>query len=53
MAVWAGVITLAMAEVCDRVRLAIALVSVDFLTLGGRCSTVCGTLDLVHYDTGS
>ena len=46
-------ITLAMEEVCDHVRLAIGPVSGDFLTLGGVWSTVCGTLDLVRFATGS
>ena len=52
LAAWAGVIKLAMAEVCDHVRLEIGPVSGDFLTLGGVWSTSCGTLDLVHCDTG-
>ena len=49
---WAGVITLTMAAVFDRVHLAIGPVSGDFLTLGGGWSTVCGTLDLVRRATG-
>ena len=50
---WAGVITLAMAAVCDLVRLAIGPMSVDLFTLGGGWSTLCGTLDLVRRATGS
>ena len=50
---WGGVITLAMATVCDRVRLAIGAVSGNLLTLGGGWSTVCGTLDLVRRAIGS
>ena len=53
LADWAGVITLAMAAVCDRVCLAINPVSGDLLTLGGGWSTVCGTLNLVCCATGS
>ena len=53
MAAWYGVITLAVAAVFDIARLAIGPMSVDFLTLGGGCYTVCGTLDLVHCATGS
>ena len=48
----AGVITLAMVEVCDHVRLAIGPMSGVFLTRGGGWSTVCGTLNLVRFDTG-
>ena len=50
---WARVITLAMAAACDLVRLEIGPMSVDFLTLGGGWSMVCGTLDLVLHATGS
>ena len=53
LAAWYRVITLAMAAVCDRVRLEIGPVSCVLLTLGGGGSTVCGTLDLVCISTGS
>ena len=50
---WEGVMTLAMAVVCDQVRQAIGLRSVALSTIGGGGSTVCGTLDLVRRATGS
>ena len=46
-AAWAGVITLAMDLVCERVRLAIGAVSGVLFALGGGWSTVWGNLDLV------
>ena len=46
-------ITLAMAAVCDRLRLEIGPVSGVLFTLGGGWSTVWGTLDLVLRATGS
>ena len=53
LAAWAGVITLAVAVVCDRMSQAIGPRSVALSTLGGGGSTVCGTLDLVRRATGS
>ena len=53
LAAWDGVMTLAMAVVCDRVRQAIGLRSVALYTIGVGGSTVCGTLDLVRRATGS
>ena len=53
LSAWAEVIKLAVAVVCDRVRQSIGPMSVALSTLGGGMSTVCGTLDLVHCDTGS
>ena len=52
-AAWDGVITLAVAVVCDRVLLAIGPRPVGFSTLRGGGSTVCRTLDLLCHDTGS
>ena len=42
-----------MAAVFDLVRLEIGPMSVNFFTLGGGGSTVCGTLDHVRHATGS
>ena len=53
LAAWAGVITLYMTAVCDRVHLTIGPVSGVLITLGGGWSTVCGTLELVRRATGS
>ena len=53
LAAWVGVITLNVAVVCDRVRLAIGPRSVSLATLGGGGSTVCGNLELVRRATGS
>ena len=44
---WDGVITLAVAVVCDIVRLEIGPMPVYLFTLGGGGYTVCGDLDLV------
>ena len=52
-AAWDGVITLAMADVCDRVCLEIGPVSGVWITLGGGWSKIWGTLDLVRCATGS
>ena len=52
-AAWVGVITLAMAEVCECVCLAIGAVSGVLFTLGGGWSTVWGNLDLLRRSTGS
>ena len=49
---WDGVITLAMAAVCERVCAAIGAVSFFLLTLGGGRSMV-GNLDLVRRAIGS
>ena len=46
-------ITLAMAAVCERVRMEIGAVSGVLFKLGGGRSTVWGTLDLVLRATGS
>ena len=51
-AAWPGVITLAMAAVCERVRAEMGAVSVVLFTLGGGRSTVWN-LDLVHRAIGS
>ena len=51
-AVWAGVITLAMAAVCERVRVAMGAVSVVLFNLGGGRSMVWN-LDLVRHEIGS
>ena len=53
LATWAGVITLAVAVVFDRVRLAIVPRYIALATLGGVGFTVCGTLNLVRRATGS
>ena len=53
LAAWSGVITLAVAVVCDRVLREIGPRSVDLANLGDDESTVCGILDLVHRATGS
>ena len=42
-----------MAVVCDLVCLAIGPMSVDFFTLGGGGSTVCGNMELVRRAPGS
>ena len=52
-AAWDGVIPLATAAVCERVRLAIGTVSGVLLNLGGGWSTVWGTLYLVRRAIGS
>ena len=51
-AAWAGVMTLSMAAVCERVCAANGAVSVVLFTLGGGSSTV-GNLDLVRRAIGS
>ena len=51
-AAWAGVITLAMAALFERVHVTIGAVSVVLFTLGGGRSTV-GNLDLVRRAIGS
>ena len=51
-AAWAGLITLAMVAVCERVRVAIGAVSVVLFTLGGGRSMVWN-LDLVRRTIGS
>ena len=53
LAAWAGVITLAMAVVCDRMSQAMGRKSVMLYTLEGVGSLVFGTLDLVLRVTGS
>ena len=50
---WAGVITLAIAVVCERVRLEMGSVAGVFFTLGGGWSAVWGNLNLVCHATGS
>ena len=53
LAAWAGVITLAVSVIVDRMRLAIGPRSVALDTLGGGRSTLYGTLDLFCCATGS
>ena len=50
---WAGVITLAMSAVCERVRLEMGDVSGVLFALGGGWSMVWGNLVLVRLTTGS
>ena len=52
LAAWDGVMTLAVAVFCDRVRLVIGPRSVALATIGGGESTVYGNLDHVRCDTG-
>ena len=49
---WDGLITLAMAAVCEHVCVAIGAVSVVLFTIGGGRSTVWGNLDLVRRAIG-
>ena len=53
LSAWDRVITLSVAVVCERLRLAIGPRFVASATLGGGRSTVCGTLELVRCATGS
>ena len=53
LAAWVGVITLAMAVVCEHVLREIGPRSIALSTLGGGGSTVCGTFNLVRRGTGS
>ena len=53
LATWAGVMTLAVAIVCDRVIRAIILGSVVLSNLGGERSTVYSNLNLVCCATGA
>ena len=46
-------VTLAIAVVCERMRLAMGNVSGILFTLGGSWSMVWGNLDLVRHSTGS
>ena len=52
-ATWAGVITLVMAKVFERVCLAMGAVSGVLFTLGGGWSSMWGDMDLVCRATGS
>ena len=52
-AAWDGVITLAMAAVCERVSLAMCAMAGVLFTLGGGWSTVRVNLDLVRRATDS